>query len=94
MGAVAQVKQIAQHWHAVALLPLAQQRCHWHAHQLPEQVQQRALECGECVYGDPQVKGLVAAPAAVAVRKAASNIAQYRVVVADFSPQQQVASAF
>ena len=94
MGAVAQVKQIAQHRHAVALLPLAQQRCHWHTHQLPEQVQQRALECGECVYGDPQVKGLVAAPAAVAVRKAASDIAQYRVVVADFSPQQQVASAF
>ena len=67
LGAVADEEQVAQRLHAVALLALAEQRRDRHLEVLAEQVEQRRLDRGHRVHGDPQVEGLRAAAAGVAV---------------------------
>ena len=70
-GAVADEEQVAERLHAVALLAVAEQCRDRHVEMLAEQVEQRRLDGGHRVHGDPQVEGLRAAAAGVAVGEGA-----------------------
>ena len=71
LGAIADVEQVAEHRHDVALHAFAEQRGERHAEVLAEQVEERALEAGDGVDRRAQVEGLRAAAAGVAVGEVA-----------------------
>jgi hypothetical protein len=71
--AVGDVEEVTQHGHRIALLAFAQQGRHRHAEELAQQVEQGAFHGGDGVDRHAQVKGLVAAAAAVAVGEGAAQ---------------------
>ena len=80
---VAQIKQVAQHLHSIALLAVTEQSRHRHAQKLPKQIQQCAFHRGHGMDGHPQVKCLVAAPALVQAGKALAQAVEQTIPVAN-----------
>ena len=80
--AVADKKQIAQHFDFAALLAIAKQRSDIDAKVLAQQVQQRRFNPGYHVNGGTQVEGLQAAAPGVAVGKLIAHRAQHILVLA------------
>jgi hypothetical protein len=80
---VADVKEVAKHLHALALLTLPEQSRHRHAKQLTEQVEQRGFQRGDRVDSHAQIEGLQAAPARVAVGEASAHRVEDSLVVTD-----------
>ena len=91
---IGDIKKIAQHCHLVALLPLTQQGCNGHVQVLPQQVQQRALNGGNGMYGHPQVKSLKTTTAAVTVCKSHAQSVQYIVPTTQSLSQHQRRGVF
>ena len=83
LRAVADVEEIAQHVHGLALLPFAEQGRDRHAEKLAEQVEQRGFDGGDGVNGGAQIEGLQAAAAGVAIGKAPADAVQNIVVGGD-----------
>jgi hypothetical protein len=81
--AVAHIKQIAQHLHALALLAFAQQGADRHIQVLAQQVEQGTFDGRDGVDGGAQVKGLLAPATAVAVGKLLAHALQHSVVLAN-----------
>ena len=82
LGAVADVEQVAEHLHGVALLALAEQRRHRNAQVLALQVQQRGLHRGHRMDGGAQVESLLPAAAGVTVGELRAHGIQDRLQVA------------
>ena len=80
VAAVADVEEVAQHRHAVALLPVAEQLRDRHPEVLAEQVEQRRFQRGDRVDRGPQVEGLQPAAAGVAVGEGGRDLAQQAAV--------------
>jgi len=89
--AIPQVKQIAQHLHPIALLPISQQGRHRHAQKLAQQVEQSTFNRRHGVDGHPQVKGLIPAPAVVQAGKAFAQAVEQAVPVANGTALDQAA---
>ena len=83
LAAVADKKQVTEHFDRIALLAFAQQGRHRNAQVLAEQVEQRRLDGGHGMDGASQIEGLQAAPAAVAAFKALLHLLQHAEVTAD-----------
>ena len=81
--AVAHIKQVAQHLHPLALLPIAQQGADRHVQVLSQNIEQSRLDSGDGVDGGAQVKGLLAPATAVAVGKLLAHGVEHVVVVAN-----------
>ncbi|MNZ79901.1 hypothetical protein D3C78_985190 [compost metagenome] len=92
--AVANVEEVTEHFHFVALLAFAEQRRHRYAQVLAEQVEQRCFQRGDGMDGDAQVEGLQAAAAGIAVGEGLAHLVEQALVVADGLPHQQAAGVF
>ena len=75
---VADEEQVAQHLDRVALLAFAEQCRHRHVEVLAEQIEQRRFDGRHRVDRRPQIEGLQAAPAGIAIGKALAHLAQER----------------
>ncbi len=77
---VADVEQIAEHLHRVALLAFAEQCGHRHVEVLAEQVEQRRFDRRDRMDGGAQVEGLQPAAATVAVGEGLLHLLQQALV--------------
>ncbi|MCY1416811.1 hypothetical protein D9M71_323280 [compost metagenome] len=92
--AVADVEQVTEHLHRIALLPLAQQCRHRHVQVLAEQVEQRRLDGRHRMHGNAQVEGLQATASRVAVGEGLAHGIEHALVVADRLADHQAAGIF
>ena len=86
---VADVEQVAEHRHALALPAFAEQGRDRHAEMLAEQIEQGALEAGDGVDGGAQVEGLQAAAAGVAIGEAPLHLREQLAQLAERTADQQ-----
>ena len=86
---VADVEQVAEDRHALALPALAEQRRDRHAEMLAEQIEQCAFEAGDGMDGGAQIESLGAATDGVAVGEAALDRREQLARVADRSPGEK-----
>ena len=66
LGAIADVEEVAEHCHGLALLAFAEQRRHRYAEMLAEQVQQRRLQRGNGMNCHALIESLQSASAGIA----------------------------
>ena len=86
--AVADVKQITEHLHRVALLAVApEQRSYRKFEVLAQEVQKRRLDRGDHVDGGAQVERLQAATGGVAVSEGGADLVEDTAVVRDARPR-------
>jgi hypothetical protein len=76
------IKEVAQHRDRIALLSFPEQCCNWNIKELAEQVKQGAFDRSDCMYGDSQVKSLVATARAIPVSESFAHAVQDMVPVA------------
>jgi len=93
-GAIADKKQIAQHFHRGTLLAFAKQSGHGQIQVLAQQVQHGGFHRGDRVDGGAQVKGLQATAASVTVCKLGAHSVHHGLHITDRLPHHQGSGIF
>jgi hypothetical protein len=80
---VSDEEEITQHIDAASLLPFSEQRGDGHLQKLPQQIQQRRLNCSNCMDGGALIEGLQAATGSVSIGKLPPHSIQNAIPVAN-----------